>query len=226
MSYEKDKESGLRRLEEDVSYYGKKKVVYCKQLYKYNILGIRMEKQSITEINPATGITSTYFIKILGNKNTKISVSDHYTNIHIITDRTNQLGYNLILLLYQTSQKLVEKNNLYTNKIKDMEMNISQMMNDYDYDYSNLFRDSLDNLYKNVQNFSGEFFIELISLINDAYDNYTIILNNIIDGKYIITNKIRNTTKKEYIQYINNMLEVLEKFEKVTLCFFENIERN
>jgi hypothetical protein len=106
-----------------------------------------------------------------------------------------------------------------------MEMNISQMMNDYDYDYSNLFRDSLDNLYKNVQNFSGEFFIELISLINDAYDNYTIILNNIIDGKYIITNKIRNTTKKEYIQYINNMLEVLEKFEKVTLCFFEDIER-
>ena len=190
MTNEENKENGLRRLEEEISYYGKKKLVYCKQLYKYNILGIRMEKQSIIETNPATGITSAYFIKIFGNKNEKITISDHYTNDHIITDRTNQLGYNLILLLYQTILKLEDKNNLYTNKIKEIEMNISQTMNDYDY--SNVFRDSLDDLYKKVQNFSSVFFIELISLINKAYDDYNMILKDAIDGKYIITNKIRN----------------------------------
>ena len=66
-----EEENTTRNLEEKSEYYGIKKMNYVKQLYKYNLIGLRMEKQILTEINPSTGITNSYFVLIFGNKNLK-----------------------------------------------------------------------------------------------------------------------------------------------------------
>ena len=216
-----EENSNRRRLDEAKTYYGKKKVIHAKQLYKYNIIGIRLEKQSITEIDPSTGIVSTYFKKIFGNKEVIIRISDQYTNMHIITERSNQMGYNLISLLHQTNINIQKKNEMNLNKIREIENNITEKF--YDYDYSNIFKNSLDDMYQQVKNFSGNFFIELISIINVVYDNFTILLKDVIEEKYDITNQIRNITKFEYINYIYEMLNCIENFKNATMEFFDNV---
>ena len=57
-----------RRLEEENTYYGMKKITQVKQLYKYNLIGLRMEKQVFIENDPSTGTVSIYYITIFGNK--------------------------------------------------------------------------------------------------------------------------------------------------------------
>jgi hypothetical protein len=79
-------------------------------------------------------------------------------------------------------------------------------------------------MYNQVQNFSGQFFYELIDLINRIYANYTIILEDVKKGEYDFINKIRKVIKEEYINYIYNMIEILEIFENKTLLFLDDIE--
>lgn len=93
------------------------------------------------------------------------------------------------------------------------------------YDYSGLFTDSLDYLYNQVKNFSGEFFNELIILIEKVYDNYTIILNKTENEEFEIMNEIRNVTKKEYMEYINKMFEIILSFKDNTLQLLINIKK-
>ena len=61
-----------RKLDEDNSYYGVKNFIYVKQLYKYNLIGLKMESQIFVENNPSTGKSNSYQVIIFGNKNTKI----------------------------------------------------------------------------------------------------------------------------------------------------------
>ena len=220
----KDKEvSKKRNLQEINEFYGQKKISYIKQIYSYNLIGLRMEKQILSEINPSTGITNSYVIIIFGNKNLKIKLQEQYSNLHIITEKKNQMGYNLIKLLDQSNINLINKSKNYLDVIIDIEKNITNLFEN-DFDYSNLFKDSLINMYNEVQNFTGNFFEELIRLINRIYDNYTIILNNAQNKKYDVINKIRKITKEEYIHYIYNMLNILELFQNNTLKFLDNIE--
>ena len=93
------------------------------------------------------------------------------------------------------------------------------------YDYSGLFKDSLDYLYNQVKNFSGEFFNELIILIENVYDNYTIILNKTENEEFEIMNEIRNVTKKEYMDYINKMFEIILSFKDNTLQLLIDIKK-
>ena len=182
-----------------------------------------MEKQILTEINPSTGITNSYVIIIFGNKNLKIKLQEQYSNLHIVTERKNQMGYNLIKLLDQSNINLINKSKIYLDVIIDIEKNITNFFEN-DFDYSNLFKDSLINMYNEVQNFTGNFFGELISLIYRVYENYTTILSNAQNKKYDVINKIRKITKEEYIHYIYNMLNILELFQNNTLKFLDNIE--
>jgi hypothetical protein len=75
-----------------------------------------------------------------------------------------------------------------------------------------------------VKNFNKKFFIELIELINKTYGNYTKILEDVTYGKYDIINEIKRITKEEYINYIYNMVNILEIFENNTLKFLDDIE--
>ena len=219
-----DKEvSQKRNLQEINEFYGQKKMSYTKQIYSYNLIGLRMEKQILTEINPSTGITNSYVVIIFGNKNLKIKLQKQYSNLHIVTERKNQMGYNLIKLLDQSNINLINRSKNYLEVIIDIEKNITNLFEN-DFDYSNLFKDSLINMYNEVQNFTGKFFEELINLINRIYENYTIILNNAQNKKYDVINKIRNITNEEYIHYIYNMLNILELFQNNTLIFLDNIE--
>ena len=205
------------------SYYGMKKITYMKQLYKYNLIGMKMESQIYSEINPATGRLDVYTIMNFGNKNSKIKVKEQISNNHIILERANQMGYKLIQLLNQTNNELIERNQNYSEIIIEFENNFTNYFEEY-YDYSNLFRSSLNDMYNQIQNFSGLFFYELIDLINRVYDNYTIILDDVKKGEYDFINRIRIVTKEEYINYIYSMIQLLENFENKTLKFLDDID--
>ena len=206
-----------------VEYYGMKKITYMKPLYKYNLIGMKMEGQMYSEINPATGKMSVYSIINFGNKNSKIKIKDQISNTHIILERSNQMGYNLILLLEQTNNELIQRNENYSEIILEFETNFTEFFEKY-YDYSGIFRKSLNDLYIQVQNFSGEFFYELIDLINRVYYNYTIILEEVKNDEYDFINRIREVTKEEYINYIYDMIDILENFENKTLTFLDDID--
>ena len=205
------------------TYYGMKKITHIKQLYKYNLIGIKMQGHIYSEINPSNGRMDVYAVIGFGNLNTKIKIKEQISNYHIILDRSNQMGYNLLLLINQTNNELIQRNKKYSEIILEFEKNFTHFFEKY-CDYSNLFNESLNNMYNQVQNFSGEFFHQLIDLINRVYNNYSIILEDVKLGEYDFINKIRNITKDEYIKYIYNQLETLEIFENKTLLFLDNLE--
>ena len=205
------------------SYYGMKRITYMKQIYKYNLIGMKMEGQIYFEMNPSTGVLEAYTIMNFGNKNTKIKIEEQITNSHIILERSNQMAYNLLLLINQTNNELIERSENYSEIIIGFEQNFTEFFKNYT-DYSNLFRQSLNDMYNQVQNFSGAFFYELIDLINRVYDNYTIILEDVQMGEYDFINEIRRVTKEEYINYIYSMIDILENFENKTLIFLSDVD--
>ena len=222
-NFTNDKIRNLENEDEGNSYYGIKSITTAKELYKYNLIGLKMRGNVVTEFQPSTGISKTYFDIIFGSKHTKINIKDQRTNLHIILEKKNQMGYNLILLLNKSNLALIERNKLYSEIILNMERNINDYFQNY-YEYYNLFSDSLNDLYNQVKDFTGEFFYELIKLINITYYNYTVILDDILNNNYDIINNIRNITKGEYIAYIYEMIDILENFKNLTVIFLENID--
>ena len=220
--FEED-EKEKRDLQEEESYYGLKKINSVKDLYNYNLIGLKMEKQIFNEINPKTGTISTYFVMIFGNKNIKIKVSDQQTNLHIILEKKNKMAYNLLLLLNQSNIDLIERNKKYLDAFLNIENNITTFLKNYDY--SELFKDSLENLSSKIGNFSGEIFYEFFNLIDKIYENYTFILNNVINDDYDFINQIIEITRDEYIKYIYNMIDIIERFENETMNFLKGLEQ-
>lgn len=164
---EEEENNEARNLEENDEYYEMKKINHIKYLCKYNLIGLKIEKQICTEIDPSTGIVNSYFVIIFGNKNIKIKMADQYSNMHIISRNKNQMGYNLILLLQQTNIDLLNRTEKCLDTIIGIENNITEIFENV-YDYSNLFKDSLSQMYEQVNNFGGEFFNKLIQLINEV----------------------------------------------------------
>ena len=213
-----------RNLNQEATYYGMKKITQVKQLFKYNLIGLRMEKQLFIENDPSTGIVSIYTISIFGNKNTKIKTGENYSNLHIIIEKKNQMGYKLTTLLNQSNYELTKRNKKYADVIIDLEKNMSNLVEEY-FDYSNVFKDDINNMYNQVKHFTGKFFDELIELIIQVYDDFNIILNISKQGKYEVMNNIRKVIEEEYINYIYKMLDSLEIFQNNTLIFLENIQK-
>ena len=104
-----------------------------------------------------------------------------------------------------------------------MENNISEFLKNYDY--SELFKYSLNNLSSQISKFSGEFFYEFVLLIEGVYENYTYILNNINNYDYNCINQIIIVTREEYIKFIYNMIDIIEKFENENINFFKELEQ-
>ena len=83
----KNEDNNKRNLNQEIAYYGMKKITQVKPLYNYNLIGLRMEKQIFIENDPSTGIVSLYTISIFGNRNTKIKSGENYSNLHIIIEK-------------------------------------------------------------------------------------------------------------------------------------------
>ena len=215
-------ENKLRRTSNDDYYYGMKKIENHKDLYNYNLIGIKMKNQIYNEIIPSTGICNSYMIMNFGNKNIKIQSSEQYTNLHIILEKKNQMIFNLMNLVKQSNLDLKERNKNITAIILDLEKNLIDLYKDHDY--SNLFRDSLNHIASQLNNINGEIFNELIDLINVVYDNYSLILDDVKNETYDIFQIIRNITKKEYGNYIYKMIDILGIFHNSTLLFLEDIQ--
>ena len=213
----------FRYLQYDTNtYYGLKNFEKEKIIFKYNLIGLVLEGTAVSKIDVATGIIDNYFKLTLGFINYKMKFSSIQTNIHIIIKNTHQMTYNYMSLLYQSNEDLEIRNKLYSEILIDLERNVSKLLEEY-YDYSGIFRDSLEELYDRVKNFSGIFFSELIELIESVYYNYTIILNRTENNEYEIIDNITQVTKSAYINYINNMSDIMIAFENETLKFLENI---
>ena len=211
-----------RKLQYSNTYYGMKNFEKEKVLFKYNLIGLALEGVVVSKIDVATGVTKNYFKLTLGFINFKIKFSTVQTNLHIILKNSHQMTYNFMSLLYQSNEDLITRNRIYSDILIDLEKNVTKLL-EKNYDYSGLFRDSLEGLYDQVKNFSGIFFNELIELIDRVYDNYSIILNKTENTEYEIMNEIRNVTKDEYINYIENMFDIIITFENNTLIFLENV---
>ena len=165
----------LRRNENaDITYYGMKNIINEKDIYNYNLLGLKMKKQTFNELNPSTGIMTTYFIMIFGNVNRKIKTNEQRTNLHIILKNKNQMIFNLMQLL-STSNVDLEKRNKNTSEIEvNLENNLLEMIKAYDF--SDMFIDCLNQVNPKLNDFKGDIFNNLLNLINTLYINYTIIL--------------------------------------------------
>ena len=83
---ENDYKNSLRRISEN-SYYGMKKMLKKKDLYNYNMLGLKMQNQLFNELDPSTGISYSYFIMTFGNKNIKMKTSEIYSNMNVILEK-------------------------------------------------------------------------------------------------------------------------------------------
>ena len=153
----------------------------------------------------------------------KIKSSEIYSNLHIILEKKNQMIFNLIKLVNQSNYDLKERNKNITNIIIDLENNLLELFNDIDY--SDLFRGHLDIILEQLNNLNGNIFDELIRLINIVYGNYSIILQDVMNEKYDIFEIIRNITKEDYIEYISNMINILEIFHNSTMVFLDEIEQ-
>jgi hypothetical protein len=149
-----------------------KNIINEKDLYNYNLLGLKMKKQTFNELNPSTGIMTTYFIMIFGNVNRKIKTTEQRTNMHIILKNKNQMIYNLMQLLDKSNKDLEKRNKNTSEVIINMENNLIEMIKDYDF--SDIFRDCLSQVNSKINDFTGEIFSNLINLINQVYINYTI----------------------------------------------------
>jgi len=78
-----------RKLGNIDSYYGIKKLVYKRGLFKHNLIGLKLKGDIYSEIDPSLGTTNVYLIKNFGNFYQKYEFKELRTNLHIIIERTN-----------------------------------------------------------------------------------------------------------------------------------------
>ena len=205
------------------NYYGMNKLINEKDLYSYNLLGLKMQKQIFNEIEPSTGKSSTYSNLVFGNINKKIKTGEQHTNLHIILEKKNQMAFNLIQLLHKTNLDLKERNKNISQIIINLEINILDSFKEYDY--SNSFNECLVKVSEQLKSFASDLFDKLIILINNLYENYIYIFDEIKNDKYEVFKQIMKITKNEYMNYINEMGNKLEQFSKETLLFLNSIEK-
>ena len=89
---------------------------------------LKTDGLTFLETDLSTGITTNYYIMAFGNINSKINLSKKQTNTHIIIEKTNQMIFKLISLLYQSNKDLVERNKMYSDIIIDLESKTTELI--------------------------------------------------------------------------------------------------
>ena len=211
----------LRKVESENTYYGMKKITNVKDLYNYNMLGLKMQKQIINEIEPKTGKSSTYYIMTFGELNKKIKIFEQQSNLHIILEKKNQMTFNFMKPLYNSNYELKNRSKNASELIISLQNNLLDLLNEYDY--SDKFNSCLVKVNSEMNNFTSELFDELINLINNIYEDFSQILKDSKKTKYNEFLEIRKVIKNEYINYIYSMMNNLEILSNGTLLFLEQI---
>ena len=103
------------------NYYGVKKATYDEKIYRNNILGLGMGGETFSETDSKTGLMNNYFVMNFGLINTKFNLGKKQSNLNIIIDRTNQMTFKFISLLYQLNKDLIDRNKNYGDIIIDLE---------------------------------------------------------------------------------------------------------
>ena len=198
-----------------------KKITNVNDLYNYNMLGLKMQKQITNELDPKTGKSSTYYIMTFGEVNKKIKIFEQQSNLHIILEKKNQMTFNFMKLLYNSNNELKNRSKNASELIISLQNNLLNLLNEYDY--SNIFNSCLLKVNSKLNNFTSELFDELINLINNIYDDFSQIIKDDKKTKYNEFLEIRKTIKNEYINYIYSMINNLEIFSNAILLFLEQI---
>ena len=211
----------LRKMESEDTYYGMKKITNANDLYNYNMLGLKMQKQILNELDPKTGKSSTYYIMTFGEVNKKIKIFEQQSNLHIILEKKNQMTFNFMKLLYNSNNELKNRSKNASELIISLQNNLLNLLNEYDY--SNIFNSCLLKVNSKLNNFTSELFDELINLINNIYDDFSQIIKDDKKTKYNEFLEIRKTIKNENINYIYSIINNLEIFSNAILLFLEQI---
>ena len=213
-----------RRLDnDDSSYYGNKNMEYAKNVFCLNFLGLQMKLQVTNNLYVKTGETvvklhlTFAFIKI------SITLKRVKTNMHLAIRNYNEMGYTELYLINESNDKLEQRNFKFSNIILDLEKNFSNFLINK-YDFGDIFKESFAEMYEKIKEFTSEIFEELIEIIRNAYANYTKVLDDVKKDKHELFNEIRIITKKEYIDFIEKMLNSVEIFNNNTLIFLKNVE--
>ena len=223
ISEDKKEKKGKRNLEESSEYYGMKNMEYVKDIFNLNILGMQMKLQVtdtmiIKEGKSVVKIKLQFaFIKI------SITLKTLKTNMHLATRNYNEMGYTELYLINESNNKLQKRNSKYSEIILNLQKNFSNLIINK-HDFSDIFKESFNEMYENIKTFTTEIFQEFIEIIRRAYDNYTEILNDVRENKHEVFNEIREITKKEYIDFINNMLLLVEEFNNKTIIFLKEVD--
>ena len=217
------KENNIRHLDSSSEYYGMKNMEYIKNLFSLNIIGLEMKLQIITNliINEGKSIVKIYlqfaFIKI------SITLKTVKTNMNLAIRNFNEMGYTELYLINESNNKLVERNEEFSNIIVNLEKDFNALIVDK-YDFGNIFKESFSDMYETIKEFTSEIFMKLIEIIRNAYENYTQILEDINLNKHEIFIEIRIITKNEYIDFIKDMLLLVEEFNNKTYIFLLDVE--
>ena len=84
-----------RHLDNSKKFYGLSTASYDKNLYKHNLLGLKLEGEAHNEMGFSNGITSNNFNMRFGNINTKFAFDEKKTNMNIVIERINQMIFKL-----------------------------------------------------------------------------------------------------------------------------------
>ena len=216
----------IRNTEEDMvkkSYYGYKIFADIKEIAKEDLMGIKLNQYITSELNPSTGLISSYVTINVGNIIYKVSFPQYQTNINIIIQNINQFSYSLIELILKTNSQLKEQIEVITAPLKNIgseTMSLLKINNDFSY----ILEEPLNNIYDEMAFSTTNCFTDLINIIKEMHNKYSLILNNAKTNKYEKFIEIRQITKDEYIIYIQNITYILENFYNNTLDYIKDIE--
>ena len=207
---------------DDNEYYGLKDSEYRKSIFNLNIIGLQMKLEVVNTMKIKEGKSTVKiklqfaFIKI------SITLKTIKTNLHYAIRNYNEMGFTELYLINESNNKLINRTDHYSNIIVNLEKEFNEL-NINKYDFSNIFKESFNDMYEQIKNFTSAIFQELIEIIRTSYDNYTHILEEVNNNKHEVFNEIRNQTKKEYIDFIYEMLDLVEEFNNKTFDFLVEV---
>ena len=218
-----EKKNQKRRMDEFSGYYGIKNMEYVKNLFSLNLLGIQAKLQIKNILYVNDGVSAVKLILQLAFIKISITLKKINTNMHFAIRNYNEMGLTEIYLINESNLKLQNRNEHYSNIIVNLEKDFNNLLINK-YDFSNIFIDSFNEMHEIIKTFTSEMFNELVKLILNAYDNYTQVFNDVNNNKHEIFKQIRIVTKDEYIDFIKNMLKLVEDFNNKTILFLLDVE--
>ena len=89
-----------KRKLDNKEYYGMKNLIFSKDFFDYNLLGLALKGSAVCEMEPSSGVVTNYFDLGMSFFNKRFKLANQQTNLHIILEKMNKMTYGFISLLY------------------------------------------------------------------------------------------------------------------------------